>query len=209
MGERRVDLQRLVGLQRLFLLRQCAQRAHVVQPVGQLDQDHPDVGGHRHHHLAVVLGLPLVAALEVHPGQLGDTVDQLGDLLAEFLADLLQGRAGVLDRVVEQCRAERVGVQPHPGADLRDPYRVGDELVAGVALLVGVPLAGEVEGPLDLVAVDRRHRHRGTAEGRRSRLVMRGVELLDDREQVAEQLFALYRNFWLCRNACASECSSL
>ena len=190
-GERRVDLQRLVRLQRLFLLRQRAERAHVVETVGQLDQDHPDVGGHRHHHLAVVLGLPLVAALEVHPGQLGDAVDQRGDFLAELLADLVQRRARVLDRVVEQRRAERLGVEPHPGADLRDPYRVGDELVARVALLVPVVIAGEFEGLRDLVAVDdRRHRHRGAAEAARG-LLLGGVELLDDREQVAEQLLAL------------------
>jgi len=92
---------------------------------------------------------------------------------------------------VEQRRAERVGVQAHPGADLRDPYGVGDELIARVALLVPVVIAGEVECLLDFVAVDdRRHRDRGTAE--RARSLLRGrVELLDDREQVAEQLLAL------------------
>ena len=197
-GQRGVDLQRLVRLQRLFLLRQRAQRAHVVETVGQLDQDHPDVGGHRHHHLAVVLGLPLVAALEVHPGQLGDAVDQRGDFVAELLAHLLQRRAGVLDRVVEQRRAERLGVEPHPGADLGDAYGVGDELVAGVALLVPVARAGEVEGALHLGAVDdRRHRHRGAAEAVRKALVRRRVELLDDREQVAEQLVVLYGSLGL------------
>ena len=63
-------------------------RAHVVQPVGELDQDHPDVPGHRHQHLAVVLGLAVVAALEGDAAQLGDAVDQPGDLLAELSLDL-------------------------------------------------------------------------------------------------------------------------
>ena len=112
-GERRVDLQRLARLRHLLLLRQGAERAHVVEAVGQLDQDHPDVGGHRHHHLAVVLGLALVAALEGDPGQLGDAVDELGDLLAELGADLVEAGAGVLDRVVEQRGAEGLGVEPH------------------------------------------------------------------------------------------------
>jgi hypothetical protein len=68
---------------------------------------------------------------------------------------------------------------------------VGDELVARVSLLVAVVTAGEVEGLLHFVAVDdRRHRDRGAAKGARSLLVGR-VELLDDREQIAEQLFAL------------------
>jgi len=35
---------------------------------------------------------------------------------------------------------------------------VGDELIAGVAQLVGVPIAGEVEGVLDRDAVDRSDR---------------------------------------------------
>ena len=145
-----------------------------MEAVGELDQDDPDVGGHRHHHLAVVLGLALVAALEGDPGQLGDAVDELGDLLAELVADLVEAGAGVLDRVVEQRRAERLGVEPHPGADLRDPDRVGDELLAGLAPLVGVALAGEGEG-----ALDRRR-------GRSARVAVGGV-LLDHGEQVAEQ----------------------
>jgi hypothetical protein len=68
---------------------------------------------------------------------------------------------------------------------------VGDELVTRITLLVPVVVAGEVEGLLHFVAVDdRRHRDRATAEGTRSLLGSR-VELLDDREQVAEQLLAL------------------
>jgi hypothetical protein len=67
---------------------------------------------------------------------------------------------------------------------------MGDEFIAGVPLLVAVVITGEFEGLLHLVAVDRRDRHRGAAERARS-LLVRGVELLDDREQVAEQLLAL------------------
>jgi len=91
---------------------------------------------------------------------------------------------------VEERRAERVGVEPHPGADLGDPDRMGDEFVAGVPLLIAVVIAGEIEGPLHLVAVDRRDRDRGATESARRLLVGR-VELLDDREQVAEQLLTL------------------
>ena len=149
MGERRVDLERLARLLDLLLLRQRLERAHVVEAVGELDQDDPDVRGHRDHHLAVVLGLVLVAALEGDPGQLGDAVDELGDRLAELLADLVEARAGVLDRVVEERRAERLGVEAQAGADLRHLDRVGDEVLARLAPLVGVALAGEGEGALD------------------------------------------------------------
>jgi hypothetical protein len=49
---------------------------------------------------------------------------------------------------------------------------VGDELVAGAAQLVGVALAGELEGVRDSLAID----------------LFRRVELLDDGEEVGEEL---------------------
>ena len=172
--QRRVDLERLLGLLDLLLLGHRVQRAHVVQAVGELDQDDPDVRGHRDHHLAVVLGLRLVARLERDAGELGDAVDEAGDLVAERLADLLERRRRVLDRVVQQRRAQRLGVEPHAGADLRHADRVDDEVLARLAALVGVVLAGEHERLHDARAVDRL----GDLVG----------VLLDDREQVGEQL---------------------
>ena len=80
----------------------------------------------------------------------------------------------VLDGVVQQRGAERLGVEPQARADLRDADRVDDELLAGAPALVGVVLAGEHERLLDAVAVDRDERLVGV--------------LLDDREEVAEQL---------------------
>ena len=59
-GQRGVDLQGLLGLLDLLLLAQIAERAHVVQAVGQLDEDHPDVLGHGDDHLADVLRLLLL-----------------------------------------------------------------------------------------------------------------------------------------------------
>ena len=77
---------------------------------------------------------------------------------------------GVLDGVVQQRGAQGLGVEPHAGADLGHTDRVGDEVLAGLAALVGVVLAGEHEG-----GADARH-------GRRLGDLV-GV-LLDDREQV-------------------------
>jgi hypothetical protein len=99
--ERRVDLERLARLRELLLLRHRAERPHVVEAVGELDQDDPHVGGHRDHHLPVILRLALVAAREGDPGQLRDPVDEVGDLLAEAVGDLGQAGGGVLDGVVE------------------------------------------------------------------------------------------------------------
>ena len=167
-GDRRVDVERLARLVDLLLLRHRRDRAHVVQAIGELDQDDPDVRGHRHHHLAVVLGLRLVARLERQPGQLRDAVDEAGDLLAEGLVDLVQRGAGVLDGVVQQRRAQRLGVEPHARADLGHADRVDDEVLAGLTTLIGVVQAGVDERLLDPVAIDRDRRVRRRAP-RRSR----------------------------------------
>ena len=174
MRQRGEDVERLLGLLDLLLLGERVERAHVVEPVGQLDQDHPDVGGHRDHHLAVVLGLLLVAALERDAGELGHAVDELGDVVAEVLAHVLERCARVLDGVVQQRRADRLGVEAHARADLRHADRVRDELLARLAALVGVPLAGEDERLADPVQVDGADRVVGV--------------LGDDGEEVGEQL---------------------
>ena len=174
MRERREDVERLLRLVDLLLLRQRLQRAHVVEAVGQLDQDHPDVGGHRDHHLPVVLGLLLVAAVEGDPGQLGDAVDELGDVVAEALAHVVERRGRVLDRVVQQAGTDRLRVEAHARADLRHADRVSDELLARAAALVRVALAGERECVPDPLEV---HGPDGVV----------GV-LRDDGEEIREQL---------------------
>ena len=171
--ERGEDLERLPRLVLLLVLRHRADRPHVVQAVGELDQDDPDVAGHRDHHLAVVLGLAVVAALEGDAGQLREAVHELGDLLAELLSHLVERRARVLDGVVQQGGAERLRVEPHARADLRHADRVGDEVLAAGAALVGVPLAGEEErasrpGPCRSARPPRRRTPRPPRRGRRA-----------------------------------------
>ena len=172
--QRCVDLECLARLRQLLLFRHRAQSAHVVQAVGELDQDDPHVGGHRDHHLPVILRLALVAALEGDPGQLGDAVDEMGHLLAETVRDLGETGARVLDRVMEQRSAERLGIEAQAGADLRHLDRMADEFLAGAATLIGVALTGEREGALDLLLVHR--------------IAIAGIVLADHGQQVAEQL---------------------
>ena len=144
-----------------------------MQPVGELDQDDPHIGGHRHHHLAVVLGLALVARSEGEPGQLGDAVDQARDLIAECLLDLVEACARVLDGVVQQGGAKRLRVETQPGAYLRHLERVDHEVLPGAPALVGVLVGGEGEGSFEQLAVDL--------------LLGGGAVLADHGEQVAEQ----------------------
>ena len=102
MGQRGVDLERLLGRLHLLLLAQGGDRAHVVRAIGELDQHHPQILGHRHDHLAVVLDLGLLAAGEADPGELGDAVDQQRDIGPEQLAHVIQLRLCVLNHVVQE-----------------------------------------------------------------------------------------------------------
>ena len=77
------------------------------KPVGKLDQDDPDVLGHGHDHLAEVVRLALLAALELHAGQLGHAVHEHGHLVAEEGRDLLLRDGGVLDGIVQQAGGYR------------------------------------------------------------------------------------------------------
>ena len=125
-----------------------------MEAVGELDEDDVGVLRHRHDHLAVVLGLGLLAALEADPRQLGDALDEPGDLVAELLAHLLDGRLRVLDDVVEEGSRDGRVVAAQLREDLRDAERMEDEVLAAAALLVGVGLRGEVVGALQQIPID-------------------------------------------------------
>ncbi len=147
-GQRGVDLQRLAGLLLLLVPLEVAHGAHVVQPVGELDNQHPRVLGHRDDHLADGLGLRRLAELDLV--QLGDAVDQQRDLLAEVAAQGVQAVLGVLDGVVQQPGHQGRRVHAQLGEDGGDGERVGDVRVAALALLAAVPALGDLVGPLDL-----------------------------------------------------------
>ena len=85
----RVDFLGLARDLDLPLGREVLQRAHVVQPVGQLDHDHADVVHHGQHHLADALGLRLFARGEIDFADLGDALDDVRDLLAELAANVV------------------------------------------------------------------------------------------------------------------------
>jgi hypothetical protein len=102
MRERRVDLERLPRLLLLLLLTEVLDRPHVVQAVGELDEDDADVLRHGDDHLAIVLDLRLLAARELDPRQFRDPLDEACDLIAELGPHLVDDGARVLDDVVEE-----------------------------------------------------------------------------------------------------------
>ena len=155
-GERRVDLEGLLRLLHLLLLAEVLDRAHVVEPVGELDQDHAHVLRHRDDHLPVVLRLRLLAALEADAGELGDALHEQRDVRPERSLELVEVGLGVLDHVVQQRRGDRLLVEVELRADQGDAERVVDERLAGAAHLAAVCPLGLVEGAADQLLVDAR-----------------------------------------------------
>ncbi len=160
-----VDLHVLKGLVPLLLGRHELDGAHVVQAVGELDDDHADVLGHRDQHLAQVLGLLYFARGIRDAAELRDAVGQLGDLVPEFFPDLLQADGGVLHNVVQKPGGHRLRIHAelHEDAGHRDGVRnirrAGKPFLAPVGAFrkaVGAP--DEVHVVLVLALADQLHK---------------------------------------------------
>ena len=148
-GQRRVDVDGLAGDALLLPVRQRGEGPHVVEPVGQLDDDDPQVAGHRHQHLAHRRGLLLLLGVELQPLELGDAVDQVGHRRAEVALDVGEGEPGVLDRVVQEGGGEGDVVEAEVGDDRGHRERVGDVGLTGLAALAAVGVVGDLVGPGD------------------------------------------------------------
>ncbi len=144
-----VHLDGFGGNAALLVHRQGVEGADVVQPIGQLDEQHPDVTGHGDNHFADGGRLGFLPRGELDAVELGDPVDEPRHLRPEIGGDDLKGGRGVLHRVVEQRRLQGGAVHPVAGQDGGDDERVDDERLAGEPPLPGVELVGPPVGALD------------------------------------------------------------
>jgi hypothetical protein len=148
-GEGGVDLHRLAGDAKLLVERHVLEGPHVVEAVGELDEEDADVLAHRQQHLAEALGLLLLARQVRDLAELGDAVDEAGDLAAEALGEVEDREVGVLDGVVQEAGDDAVHVEADAGDGLGDPQRVHEVGLAALADLAGVAAARELEGAFD------------------------------------------------------------
>ena len=157
MRQRRVDLHGLAGDAHLLVWRQVLEGAHVVEPIGQLDDDDSHVLGHGHEHLSDVLGLLLLhgpGGAEL--GELRDSVYEAGHLAPEPLLDVRQRHVRVFGDVVQKGRSERLGVHLKLGQVVGDLQRVRDVRLAGCAELSLVGGCRHLVGALDQADVEAR-----------------------------------------------------
>ena len=149
-GQWRVDVEGLLRRATLLPLGHDSERAHVVQPVGQLDQQNAPVVSHGDEHLANGRRLLCLLGVELEAVQLGHPVDNAGHPLAEVLLNGLEREPGVLDGVVQQGGGHGLRIEPQLGHDRRHGDRVRD---VGLARAPELALVRPGGGPT------RRHDH--------------------------------------------------
>ena len=157
--QRGVDLDRLARDALLLVRRQGGEGAHVVEAVGELDDDDADVFGHRDEHLAQVFGLGVFGdggvfdVGQLEGAELGHAVDQLGDVDAEFDDQVVALDAAVFHHVVEQGSLDGRDVKLEFGAGDGGGEGVFDVWVAGAARVAGVGVLGVAVGAFNLFQV--------------------------------------------------------
>ena len=119
-----------------------------MQAVGELDEDDAQILAHREEHLAQVLDAFLLLCLKRNVDEFGHAVYDFRDVAAELAADHRQivVPGAVLDDVVEEGGADRVGVQLQIGHNLGDGDRMDDIRLARAAHLPAVVFLGHVVG---------------------------------------------------------------
>ena len=147
--QRRVDVDRLASDALLLARGQRGERRHVVEPVGQLDDEDAHVLRHRHEHLAHRGGLLRLLRVELDALELRDTVDDAGDVGAELRGDVLERDVRVFDRVVQEGGGDGDVVETEVGDDRGDRQRVMDVRLPRLAHLLAVSVSRQLVGPGD------------------------------------------------------------
>ncbi len=141
-GERRVDFQRLLGDTPARVDRHVVERAHVVQPVGELDEEHAHVGGDRQQKFAQVFRLLGFLGDQVELFEFGQSIDQRADVGSEQAVDLGAGGCGILNGVMQKRGGDGGVVELEVGQDGGHLDRVGKVRVARGAPLLAMRLHG-------------------------------------------------------------------
>src|SRR5678816_3755786 len=153
--ERSIEVAGLLRDAAALLGRQPVERPHVVETVGQLDDDDARVLGDREEQLAVALDLALLSRpARRQLGDLRQPVDDRGDLFPEFRFDVGERESRVLDDVVQETAGDGDRVELEVGEDLRHLDRVRDVRVAGVAQLAAMGALAEAVGAHEQLTIE-------------------------------------------------------
>ena len=154
MGDGGVNLH---GLQRLLLLLLRGlvfHGPHIVEPVGNLDENDPDVLAHGDEHFPQILHLLIFLGGVLDAGQLADPLHQVGNGGGEEPGHVGVLRRGVLNDVVKQGGLNGFRVQlQFLRHNLGHCQRMDDIGLAALALLTLVALVGVFKCGADMPQV--------------------------------------------------------
>ena len=153
MGQRDVEILSLGRDGQLLGVLHGAERTHVVQTVAEFEEDDVGVVAHGEQDFAIVLGLlGLGGGHEEDILDLGDTVDNGCNTVAEDGADLVEGDVGVLNHVVQQGTNHSNGAETDLlDSDESNSKRMEDVRLARFTAGAGMGLLGQREGTEYLV----------------------------------------------------------
>ena len=110
----------------LLVLAQVLEGPHIVEPVGQFNQDDPHVLRHGNQHLAVVFSQLLLVGLVLHLTQLGDPVNNDPHIMAKLSLQLIQSDVRILNHIMQKATGHRHRIQFETRQNTRHLNRVDD-----------------------------------------------------------------------------------
>ncbi len=150
-GEWGKDIERFARDFLLFIWREGAEGAEIMEAVGEFDDEDADVLTGRDEEFEEVVTSLWEITLEVFHAATGfaefrDTINEEGDVLAELLLDFLERKVSVFDGIVKNAGNDGVVVHVPLFEDFLDRERMNDVWLAGFTQLALVRLGGDVDG---------------------------------------------------------------
>ncbi len=108
----------------LFFGRTAGQGAHIVQSVRKLYDNNAYILAHRHKYFADIFGVLLFLCVQGNLTYFGNAVHQQRHVFPEFFLQSIEGGAGIFHNVVEQRRADSVGIHTHFQQNISYRHRV-------------------------------------------------------------------------------------
>ena len=142
--QRSINLQRFLRNRLLLMHRHELHRAHIVQTVGQLNQNDTDIARHRQEHLAIVLNLAVLLRDIFNFAQLRNTVNQICYDSAKLLLNIVELIIRIFDYVMQKGSCQRFFVHLQADKNTHHANRVNDIRLAGLALLLSVRLCRQL-----------------------------------------------------------------
>ncbi len=110
---RRVNIHRLLRDTPAFFGNEKLERAHVVEAIGQLNQDYSHVVDHRQQHLANVFRLLFFPRNAADMRDFGEAFDEVGNLFAKVVPNRVRIGQRVFDDIMQKTSRNRNCVEAH------------------------------------------------------------------------------------------------